>query len=117
MSGHSPVSNDDRTAQRATGNSTGGPAADGARAGEVSWETDGALVRAAQTLRSDDSDFGQAGTLYRDVFDDAQKAAFLETLTGQGAGITVPEIRERFFWYWGQVDAGLGEQLRAALNA
>ncbi len=98
-------------------NSTGGPAADGARAGEVSWETDGALVRAAQTLRSDDSDFGQAGTLYRDVFDDAQKAAFLETLTGQGAGITVPEIRERFFWYWGQVDAGLGEQLRAALNA
>lgn len=98
-------------------NSVGGPAADGARAGEVSWETDGALVRAAQTLRSDDSDFGQAGTLYRDVFDEGQKAAFLETLKGQGAGITVPEIRERFFWYWGQVDAGLGEQLRAALSA
>ncbi|MGP7961406.1 catalase [Sanguibacter sp. A247] len=97
-------------------NSAGAPAADEARAGEVGWETDGALVRAAQTLRSDDSDFGQAGTLYRDVFDDASKARFLVTLTGQGSAITVPEIRERFFWYWGQVDPTLGAQLRETVG-
>ena len=95
--------------------SQGGPVADAARAGEVSWQTDGALVRSAQTLHAEDSDFGQATTLYRDVFDDAAKARFLETLTGQGRSITVPEIRERFFWYWGQVDAELGARLRAAI--
>ena len=82
----------------------------------MTWETDGELQRAAQTLRSEDSDFGQAGTLYREVFDDAAKARFVATLTGQGASITIPEIRERFFWYWGQVDADLGAQLRAALE-
>ena len=37
------------------------------------WENDGALVRAAATLHAEDGDFGQAGTLYRDVFDDARQ--------------------------------------------
>ena len=96
-------------------NSFGGPVADGERSGVGSWENDGELVRAAATLHAQDDDFGQAGTLYRDVFDDAAKARFLETLTGQGLSISVPEIRERFFWYWTSVDAGLGAQLRAAV--
>ncbi|WP_024288682.1 catalase [Cellulomonas sp. KRMCY2] len=95
-------------------NSFGGPVADAARAGAGSWESDGELVRTAATLHAQDDDFGQAGTLYRDVFDDAAKARFLATLTGQGHAITSPEIRERFFWYWTSVDAGLGAQLRAA---
>jgi catalase len=94
-------------------NSFGGPVADPARAGEGSWESDGALARAAATLHAEDDDFGQAGTLYREVFDEAAKARFLETLTGQGKAITVDVIRERFFWYWTNVDAGLGAKLRA----
>ena len=40
------------------------------------WETDGELMRAAATLHAEDNDFGQAGTLYREVFDDAAKARF-----------------------------------------
>ncbi|WP_435299909.1 catalase [Timonella sp. A28] len=98
-------------------NSFGYPAADEARAGEVNWETEGDIVRSAYTLRSDDSDFGQAGSLYRDVFSDEQRARFVETLTGQGNSITVPEIRERFFQYWTQVDQNLGDQLRQSVNA
>ncbi|MBI9115434.1 catalase [Sanguibacter suaedae] len=98
-------------------NSFGGPAADPALAGEGGWETDGELVRAAATLRSDDSDFGQAGTLYRDVYDDAAKARFLETVTGAVGGVTSLEIRERAIWYWTQVDADLGARLRANLEA
>src|SRR5690606_24205306 len=97
-------------------NTLGGPVADEARAGEVNWETDGPLLRAAQTLRSEDSDFGQAGTLYRDVFNDEEKARFLETLTGQGNSITVDDIRERFFQYWTNVDQNLGAQLRATVG-
>ncbi|MEO6778236.1 MAG: catalase-related domain-containing protein, partial [Gemmatimonadaceae bacterium] len=93
-------------------NSYGGPAADPALTGDSGWETDGELVRAAQTLRSDDDDFGQAGTLYRDVFSDESKDRFLKTLTGQYKALTVDRIKERFLWYWTQVDAGLGAKLR-----
>ncbi|WP_395245327.1 catalase [Agromyces sp. MMS24-K17] len=95
-------------------NSFGGPQADPARAAEGSWEHDGALVRAAATLHADDSDFGQAGTLYRDVFPDESKARFLTTLAGQANAISVDDIRERFFQYWTNVDAGLGAAVRAA---
>ena len=42
-----------------------------------------------------------------------QRARFLDTLTGQGQAITIDAIRERFFQYWTNVDASLGEALRA----
>jgi catalase len=96
-------------------NSFGGPTADAAAAGEGSWESDGDLVRSAATLHSEDSDFGQAGTLYREVFDAAAKERFLETITGGISGVTRPEIVERAIWYWTQVDAELGAALRANL--
>ena len=51
-------------------NSYGGPQADPARAAEVRWQADGDMVRAAYTLRADDDDWGQAGTLVREVLDD-----------------------------------------------
>lgn len=97
-------------------NSKGGPTADAAAAGSGSWESDGELVRSAATLRSDDSDFGQAGTLYRDVFDDAARARFLETITGAVGGVKSADIRERAIGYWTNVDAGLGAALRSALG-
>ena len=96
-------------------NSFGGPIADAERVAEGGWETDGELIRAAATLHSEDSDFGQPGTLYRDVFDDASRARFLATLTGQGNSLTVPVIKEHFFEYWTNVDAGLGAKLRSAV--
>ncbi|MEO7349641.1 MAG: catalase [Terrimesophilobacter sp.] len=97
-------------------NSFGGPVADPQRAGDSGWETDGALVRAAQTLRSEDSDFGQAGTLYRDVFDDASRARFLATITGGVGAVKSDVIRERAVGYWTNVDADLGAALRANLG-
>ena len=96
-------------------NSLGGPVADPAAAGEGAWEDDGTLLRAAATLRSEDSDFGQAGTLYREVYDDAAKARFLDTITGAISGVTRPEVTERAIWYWTSVDADLGAKLRANL--
>ncbi|MEU4014363.1 catalase [Microbacterium sp. NPDC028030] len=90
----------------------GGPAADPVAGVEASWEADGELMRSAATLHAEDDDFGQAGTLYREVFDGEQRVRFLETLTGQGRSITIDEIRERFFQYWTNVDAELGAALR-----
>lgn len=95
-------------------NSFGGPTASAEAAGEGSWESDGELVRTAYTLRADDSDFGQAGTLYRDVYSAEAKQRLHATLLGQAQAITVDEIRERFFQYWTNVDTGLGGALRAA---
>ncbi|WP_372697064.1 catalase [Arthrobacter sp. JSM 101049] len=98
-------------------NSYGGPAADPVRGAEGGWETDGAMIRAAQTLRSEDSDFGQAGTLYRDVFDADAKDRFHDNLLGQCNSITRDEIRERFFQYWTNVDENLGRILRDGFAA
>ncbi|NUS65541.1 MAG: catalase [Saccharothrix sp.] len=98
-------------------NSFGGPVADPARGHDGSWAQDGELVRTAATLHSEDGDFVQPGTLYREVYDDGAKARLLETLTGQGQSITIDEIRERFFQYWTNVDAELGAKLRAAVAA
>ncbi|RXR27781.1 catalase [Oerskovia turbata] len=98
-------------------NSLGGPVADEARAGVGSWESDGELTRAAATLHAEDDDFGQAGTLYREVFDDAARARFLETITGAVGGVQSLAIRERAIQYWTNVDATLGAALRSALEA
>ena len=96
-------------------NSFGGPVADPARAGEGSWESDGALIRAAATLHAEDDDFGQAGSLYRDVFDEDSQVRFLETISGAVGGVKSVEIRERAIQYWTNVDAGLGAALRVKL--
>jgi catalase len=98
-------------------NSFGGPAAQPERAGDGSWESDGALVRSAATLHAEDDDFGQAGTLYREVYDDAAKERFLDTIAGAVSGVKREDIRERAIQYWTNVDASLGRALRARLES
>jgi len=98
-------------------NSFGGPVADVEAAGEGTWESDGELVRSAATLHVEDDDFGQAGTLYRVIFDDAAKERFLDTLVGQYNSLTVDRVRERFLGYWTSVDADLGAKLAEAVSA
>lgn len=80
------------------------------------WESDGEMVRQAYNLHAEDDDFGQAGTLYREVFDDAARERFLATLTGQGRSIRNDQVLENFFGYWTSVDATLGANLRAAIQ-
>jgi len=99
-------------------NSTGGAHADPVRAAESGgWASDGELVRTAATLHAEDDDFGQAGTMYRDVFDADAKARFLETITGHVGAVKSDEIRERAIQYWANVDADLGAALRANLES
>ena len=81
------------------------------------WENDGELTLSAHTLHTEDSDFGQAGTLYREVYDDAAKARFLDTITGAVGGVKRSDIKERAIQYWTNVDAELGAKLRANLGA
>jgi catalase len=95
-------------------NSFGGPKADPIRAAEPGgWTSDGELVRSAYTLRADDDDFGQAGTLVREVFDDAQRKRLVETLVGQYNALKHEQVRERFLWYWNSVDPGTADRIKA----
>jgi len=84
---------------------------------EDGWEADGAMVRQAYTLRADDDDFGQAGTLVRDVWNDEQRAAFVETVAGHLLGGVKSPVLERAFGYWKSVDAATGQQIEQAVRA
>ncbi len=98
-------------------NSFGGPAAVEPQSPAGGWENDGELTLSAHSLHAEDSDFGQAGTMYREVFDDGEKARLLETITGAVGGVKHAAIKERAIQYWTNVDAELGAKLRANLGA
>ena len=98
-------------------NSEGRGYADEVGAVPESWESDGEMVRQAYTLRAEDDDFGQAGTLVREVWDDAQRAAFVETVVGHLLGGVQGEVLERAFQYWKNVDAETGQQIEEKVRA
>lgn len=80
------------------------------------WEADGELVRSAYALRPDDDDFSQAGALVRNVFSDAERDQFVETVAGALSGVT-GDVLERAFQYWKNVDAGVGERIERKVRS
>ncbi|KQT94610.1 catalase [Marmoricola sp. Leaf446] len=84
---------------------------------EDGWEVDGAMVREAYTLRSEDDDFGQAGTLVREVWDDEQRERFVGNVAGHILGGVKPETLPRVIEYWKNVDADTGKRIEEAVNA
>ena len=93
-------------------NSEGRSFADGQGPAEDGWEADGEMVRSAYNLHAEDDDFGQAGTLVREVWDDALREQFCQTVAGHLLGGVHGEVLERAFWYWDQVDAACGAKIR-----
>ncbi|HMR76907.1 MAG TPA: catalase [Polyangiaceae bacterium] len=93
-------------------NSYGGPKADPTRTDEAGlWHADGEMVRKAYTLRRDDDDFGQAGTLVRDVMDAAARDRLVGNVVGHlSAGVSAP-VLERALAYWRNVDKDLGDRI------
>jgi catalase len=97
-------------------NSFGGPAADPSRFIEPSWDATGEIVRTAQALHSDDDDFGQAGTLYRDVMSDGDRANLASNLIDHiGDGVD-HDIQVRAVEGWYRVDAQLGAKIASGLG-
>lgn len=93
-------------------NSYGGPKADPARADEAGlWHADGDMVRKAYTLRRDDDDFGQAGTLVREGLDAAARDRLVDNVVGHlTAGVSAP-VLERALAYWRKIDKNLGDRI------
>ena len=99
-------------------NSYGGPAADPSRTDDAGhWYADGDMVRQAYTLRSDDDDWGQAGTLVRDVLDDAARDRLVSNIVGHLKGGVSEPILQRAFAYWRNVDKTLGDRIEKGVRA
>ena len=98
-------------------NSMGRPFSDQTGPAEDGWEADGALVRSAYTLRQDDDDFSQPGALVRDVWDDAARARFVDTVAGHLLGGVKGEVLERAIAYWKNVDADCGAKIEEKVRA
>ena len=98
-------------------NSYGGPAADPSLTDEAGkWYADGDMVRAAYTLRKDDDDWGQAGTLVRDVMDNATRDRLVSNIVGHLKGGVSEPILKRAFEYWHNVDKSLGESIEKGVR-
>lgn len=87
-----------------------GPIADG-------WEADGDMVRSAYTLRPNDDDFTQPGSLVREVFDEAQRDRLVETVAGSLLGGVRSPVLERAFDYWNSIDPEVGQRIEACVRA
>ena len=92
-------------------NSGGRPWADETGAMADGWEADGEMVRSAYTLHAEDDDFGQPGTLVREVFGDADRDALVDQVSGSLLGGVRSPVLERAFEYWKNIDPGVGQRI------
>ncbi|MCX5073615.1 catalase [Streptomyces sp. NPDC054949] len=98
-------------------NSYGGPAADTARFGEpAGWATSGEMVREAYTPRSEDDDWGQPGTMVREVFDDAARERLVSNVAGHLLDGVSPPVLERALQYWRNIDKATGDRIAAKVR-
>ncbi|MFZ0214919.1 MAG: catalase [Candidatus Dormiibacterota bacterium] len=97
-------------------NSFGGPVADPA-AEPPSWHVDSTeMVRAAYSKHAEDDDFGQPGTMYRQVLDEAQKQRLVDNICGHlKQGVKEP-VLGRALQYWANVDLDLGARVKRTLG-
>ncbi|MFJ4684467.1 catalase [Streptomyces sp. NPDC088789] len=98
-------------------NSYGGPTADVDRFGDIAgWRAAGEMVREAYALHREDDDFGQPGTMVREVLDEAARDRLASNITGHlSNGVSRPVV-ERALQYWRNVDKELGDRIAGHFN-
>ncbi len=98
-------------------NSYGGPVADAATYDDgAGWSAGGAMVHAPYVLHRDDDDWGQAGTLVRDVMDDDARDRLVGNVTGHLLNGVSEDVLVRAFDYWTNIDAHLGKRIETAVR-
>ncbi len=99
-------------------NSYGGPKADPSATDHAGlWAADGEMVRSAYALRAEDDDFGQAGTMVREVLDEDARDRLVSNIAGHLLQGVSDEVLARAFQYWKNVDPQLGERVEHAVGA
>jgi catalase len=75
------------------------------------WAADGEFTHAAYTLRRDDDDWGQAGTLVREVTDDTLRDRLVSNVVGHlSQGVSDP-VLERALAYRHNIDKRTGDRI------
>jgi catalase len=98
-------------------NSYGGPEADPEAAGAVAWSVEsGELGRFAYRKHAEDDDFGQAGSLYRQVMGDTDRDHLVANIVGHAGDHVTGEVQSRVVVYWTNVDGDLGSRVAAGLG-
>jgi catalase len=97
-------------------NSFGGPMAD--PAAEIpTWEVQaGEIVRNAYTLHKEDDDFGQPGTMVREVLDDAARERLAGNIVGHASNGVSSQMQAKVVEYWRNVDTDLGAAVARGLG-
>jgi len=98
-------------------NSYGGPAADTERYGRVpTWQADGELVRSAYVDHAEDDDWGQPGTMVREVMDDDARARLVDNVVGHLLNGVSEPVLERAFEYWHNIDKEIGDRIESGVR-
>jgi catalase len=93
------------------------PAADEvAYAEHAVWAADGEIMRTAYSLHPEDDDYGQPRTLINEVMDDAARDRLVANVAGHAAKCKRPEVLERVFTYWRNIDKTTGDRIEAAVK-
>jgi catalase len=81
------------------------------------WAADGDMVRAAYTLHAEDDDFGQAGTMVREVLDDAARQRLVDNVVGHLLNGVSEPVLQRAFEYWRNIDKSVGDRIVDGVRA
>ena len=99
-------------------NSYGGPAADPSRTDDAGlWAADGEMIRAGYVQHAEDDDWGQPGTMVREVFDDAARDRLVSNVAGHLSDGVSDKVLARAFEYWKNIDREIGERIEQAVRA
>nr|WP_255455844.1 catalase-related domain-containing protein [Salipiger sp. PrR003] len=74
------------------------------------------MVRQAYTLRPDDDDWSQAGTLVRDVMDDAARKRLVSNVVGHLCDGVSEKVLQRAFEYWRNIDKDTGDAIEKGVR-
>ncbi|WP_433502015.1 catalase [Pseudonocardia halophobica] len=96
-------------------NSYGGPAADTSQH-VPTWQVDGDIMRSAYVDHAEDDDWGQPGTLVREVMDDAARGRLVDNVVGHLLNGVSEPILERAFEYWHNIDKEIGDRIEAGVR-
>ncbi|MFC3454556.1 catalase [Amycolatopsis speibonae] len=99
-------------------NSYGGPHANAEIAAETAsgYGVEDEVIRSAYKLHAEDDDFGQPGTLVREVMDDEQRERLAGNIIGHASNDVSRPVLERVFEYWRNVDKDLGDKVADAFR-
>ncbi|WP_461143794.1 catalase [Salinifilum aidingensis] len=93
-------------------NSYGGPHADASTDGDDSATgVEQEVIRSAYAKHAEDDDFGQPGTMVREVFSDAERERFVNNVSGHLLDGVEQPVLDRALDYWRNVDKDTGDKI------